>query len=103
MTFDLNGGYNLTLKAASRPAAYNGTTTGTFDLSFDIFKAGWDVGKLTTTNVTIPMGVQVNLSDQIVNEFYILKLTNTELNLCAPEPGAGDWGTAWFWMFKPKP
>jgi hypothetical protein len=104
MTFDLNGGYHLTLKAAARPAAYKGTTTGTFNLSFAVFKEGWDVGKLTTTNVTVPLGVQVNFSDQIVNEFYVLKLTDTELNLSAPEPGVtGDWGTAWFWMFKPKP
>jgi len=25
------------------------------------------------------------------------------LNLSSPEPGVtGDWGSAWFWMFKPK-
>ncbi len=104
MKFDLNGGYNLTLTAASRPAAYAGITKGSFGLSFAVYKPGWDVGKLTTTNTTVPLGVQVNFSDQIINEFYILKLTASELNLSAPEPGVtGDWGTAWFWMFKPKP
>jgi PKD repeat protein len=103
MTFDLNGGRNLTLKAASTPAAYAGTTKGSFDLSFDVGRAGWDVGKLTTTNVTVINGVQVNFSNQIEDEFYILKLTDSQLVLSAPEPGVtGDWGTAWFWMFKPK-
>lgn len=103
MTFDLNGGMNLTLKAASRPAAYKGTTKGTFNLSFTPTFAGWDVGTLKCTNVTIPLGVQVNFSDQIQYEYYVLKLDADELNLCAPEPGVTwDWGTAWFWMFKPK-
>jgi hypothetical protein len=104
MKFDLNGGRNLTLTAASTPAAYAGVTEGTFDLDFSIYKEGWDVGKLTTTNVTIINGVQVNFDNQIEDEFYILTLTTDQLVLSAPEPGVtGDWGTAWFWMFKPKP
>jgi PKD repeat protein len=102
MTFDLNGGRNLTLTAASTPAAYAGVTKGTFDLSFASARPGWDVGKLSTTNVTIINGIQVNLSNQIEDEFYILTLSDSQLVLSAPEPGAGDWGTAWFWMFKPK-
>ena len=32
----------------------------------------------------------------------LLKITEDELRLCAPEPGAGAWGTAWFWNFKKK-
>ena len=35
-------------------------------------------------------------------EYHILKITEDELRLCAPEPGAGAWGTAWFWNFKKK-
>ena len=105
MKFDLNGGRNLTLTAASVPALYKGVTKGTFNLDFSVYKAGWDVGKLSTTNVTIINGIQVNppWTNQIENNFYILKLTADQLVLCAPEPGSGDWGTAWFWMFKPKP
>jgi hypothetical protein len=104
MKFDLNGGRNLTLTAASVPAAYAGVTKGSFDLSFVVGRAGWDVGKLSTTNVTIINGIQVNFSNQIEDEYYILKLTASQLVLSAPEPGVtGDWGTAWFWMFKPKP
>jgi len=104
MKFDLNGGRNLTLTAAQYPALYKGVTKGTFNLDFSVARAGWDVGKLTTTNVTVINGMQVNFSNQIENNFYILKLTADELVLSAPEPGVtGDWGTAWFWMFKPKP
>ncbi len=101
MTFDLNGGRNLTLKAASVPSA--GTTKGTFDLKFDIYKPGWDVGKLTTTNTTVINGIYVNNGNAVVENFYVLNLTADQLVLSSPEPGVtGDWGTAWFWMFKPK-
>jgi hypothetical protein len=104
MIFDLNGGRNLTLTAASVPASYAGVTKGAFDLNFTVGRAGWDIGKLSTTNVTIINGIQVNSGDAIEDEFYILKLTDSQLVLSAPEPGVtGDWGTAWFWMFKPKP
>ena len=101
MKFDLNGGRNLTLTAASVPSA--GVIKGTFDLKMgEILLPGWDVGKLTTTNTTIINGILVNNGNARAESFYVLKITNTELVLCAPEPGAGDWGTAWFWMFKPK-
>jgi hypothetical protein len=103
MTFDLNGGRNLTLTAASTPTSYAGVTKGTYDLNFTVSRAGWDVGQLTTTNVTVINGIYVNNANKIVEDFYILKLTNSQLVLSAPEPGVtGDWGTAWFWMFKPK-
>lgn len=103
MTFDLNGGRNLTLKAAQDPAIYMGTTKGSFDISFGAAREGWDVGKLTTTNVTVINGMQVNAANAVEDEFYILKLTEDQLVLSAPEPGVtDDWGTAWFWMFKPK-
>lgn len=102
MKFDLNGGRHLTLTAASVPSA--GVTAGSFDLQMGVFKEGWDIGTLTTTNTTVINGVYVNNGNARVEKFYILKLTNSELVLSSPEPGVtGDWGTAWFWMFKPKP
>lgn len=101
MKFDLNGGRNLTLTAASVPTA--GVTKGTFDLKMVVYKPGWDIGTLTTTNTTVVNGIYVNNSNARVETFYVLKLTPTELVLSSPEPGVtGDWGTAWFWMFKPK-
>lgn len=102
MTFDLNGGRNLTLKAATTPWA--GTTKGTFDLKLnEILKPGWDMGKLTTTNTTVLKGIYVNNGNAVAETFYILKLSADELVLTSPDPGVtGDWGEAWFWFFVPK-
>jgi len=101
MTFDLNGGRNLTLVAASVPSA--GTTKGSFNLNMNSVIAGWSVGKLTTTNTTVINGIFVNFDNILVDSYDVLKLTSDELVLSAPEPGVTwDWGTAWFWMFKPK-
>jgi hypothetical protein len=101
MTFDLNGGRNLTLNSASVPSA--GPIKGTFDIDLTVFKEGWDVGTLTTTNTTVINGIYPNNDNAVVENFYILKLDEDELVLSSPEPGVtGDWGTAWFWMFKPK-
>ncbi|MGA1976370.1 MAG: hypothetical protein ABSG89_00795 [Bacteroidales bacterium] len=102
MTFDLNGGRHLTLVAATTPTQYVGTTQGTFNLTFGVTYPGWDVGMLHTTNVTIINGIQPNYGNSVETNFYILKLTTDSLILSAPEPGAGAWGTAWFWMFKPQ-
>lgn len=102
MKFDLNGGRNLTLTAAKVPS--EGVIAGTFDLTMgEILKPGWDIGKLTTTNTIVIHGINVNSSNAKYESYYVLKLTNTELVLSAADPGIGDWGEAWFWMFKPKP
>ena len=77
---------------------------GTFDLTMgEILKPGWDIGKLTTTNTIVIHGINVNNGNAKYESYYVLKLTNTELVLSAADPGIGDWGEAWFWMFKPKP
>jgi PKD repeat protein len=104
MKFDLNGGRHLTLTAASVPWA--GITTGTFNLTFGSTSGtpGWDVGKLTVSNTAIVNGILVNNGNMVSDNFYVLKLTNTEFVLSINEPGqTWAWGTAWFWMFKPKP
>ena len=104
MKFDLNGGYNLTLTAASYPPVYKGTTAGNFNLDFTVTRAGWDVGTLTTTNVTIINGVVINEGDSPIDKFYVLKLTADEFVLSMNRPSqTWDWGEATFWMFKPKP
>ena len=52
---------------------------------------------------TIPLlGIQPNQGNARQYEYHILKITEDELRLCAPEPGAGAWGTAWFRNFKKK-
>ena len=62
----------------------------------------WAKGKLTTKNVTVLAGFQPNGGGAPVNEYDILQLDNDKMYLAWPEPGAGSWGTAWFWMFKKK-
>ncbi len=100
MKFDLNGGRNLTLTAASVPSA--GTMKGTFNIDMASQIAGWSVGKLTTTNAVVINGINVNDGNAQFTEYNILKLTDTELQLAAAKAGTGDWGEAWFWLFKPK-
>lgn len=105
MKFDLNGGYHLTLTAASVPWA--GTTAGTFGLTFGSTSGtpGWDMGKLTVSNTSIINGINVNFGNVVFDNYFVLKLTNTEFVVSMYENADETWGwaTAWFWMFKPKP
>jgi hypothetical protein len=79
---------------------------GTF--SFDMGKTTsgdngiWGIGKLSTKGVTVLSGKQPNNDGLPVNEYDILKLNASEMVLAFPEPGAGAWGTAWFWLFRAK-
>jgi hypothetical protein len=63
---------------------------------------GGNVGQreMNTKNVTVLCGKTPNESNAPVYNYDILKLTGTNMVLSYPEPGAGSWGTAWFWMFK---
>lgn len=74
--------------------------TGSVSATSEKKKDGWDVGTLTFSGTIPLMGVLVNQGNQRQYVYHILKATGNELRLCAPEPGAGDWGTAWFWNFK---
>lgn len=81
--------------------------TGSF--SFDITKTitlkdgtVWAIGKLKTKSVNILCGISPNEDRMKVYEFDILLINDDRMVLCYPETGAGEWGTAWFWMFKAK-
>ncbi len=75
--------------------------TGSVNFNFNkISKPGWDIGTLTCAGIYPLCGVNPNAGAAPFDTYHILKITDGELNLCAPEPGAGDWGTAWFWCFK---
>lgn len=99
MVFSLSGAKLTKIKS-------NGDTeTGTF--SFDLTKVitldngeVWAKGKLTTKGVTVLCGISPNEDGAPVYEYDILLLDNGQMVLSYPEPGAGPWGTAWFWMFK---
>lgn len=76
---------------------------GTVTVSTKKFKEGWDMGTLTFSGTIPLMGVQVNFNNQRQYVYQILKADGGEhLYLAAPEPGAGDGGTGWFWCFKAK-
>jgi hypothetical protein len=102
MTFSLKGA------ALTKNKSDGSTEKGTF--SFDMTKttmnAGndglWGIGKLTTTRVTVLSGKQPNGGNAPVYSYDILQLTDNEMVLGWPEPGAGAWGTAWYWLFRAK-
>jgi hypothetical protein len=101
MTFSVKG--SMLTKSKSNGA----TEQGSF--AFDMSKttpgdggAAWGIGKLTTKGVTVLSGKQPNNGNAPVYSYDILKLTADEMALAFPEPGAGAWGTAWYWMFRSK-
>lgn len=96
----------FTLKGAALTKNYN---TGeqqsgsfTFDMSATTLDDGgnvWACGQITTKNVTVLCGKSPNEGIDVYT-YDILKLSQSALHLAHPEPGAGSWGTAWFWVFK---
>jgi hypothetical protein len=100
MTFALKGASLIKNKS-------DGTTeTGAFafDMTRTTLNAGgdalWGIGKLNTTRVSVLSGKQPNGGNAPVYSYDILKLTDSEMVLGWPEPGAGAWGTAWYWLFR---
>ena len=75
--------------------------TISWDLT-NIVKEGWSQGKLTFNNAVPLLGIQFNGGGAPFYEYDILHMDGEKLCICAPEPGAGDWGTAWFWNFAVK-
>ncbi|MDR2497527.1 MAG: hypothetical protein LBD21_10420 [Tannerellaceae bacterium] len=100
MTFSVKG--SALVKNKTNGSAEEGSFA--FDMSKQTLADGniWAIGKLSTKGVSVLSGKQPNHGGGPVNEYDILKLTNTEMVLAWPEPGAGAWGTAWFWLFRAK-
>ncbi len=97
----------FTIAGARLIKNYNDGTSQQGSFTFDMSKITlddggnvWAKGKLNTKNVTVLCGKSPNESNAPVYNYDILKLTGTNMVLSYPEPGAGSWGTAWFWMFK---
>lgn len=84
----------------------DGTTqTGTFSFNMTsktVLDDGtvWAKGKLTLKGASVLCGISPNVGNAPVLEYDILILNEKQIVLSYPEPGAGAWGTAWFWMFK---
>lgn len=93
MTFTLAG------KKFETSSGRKGTLS--WDLT-NIVKEGWSQGKLTFTGSFPLLGVQFNGGFAPFNEYDILYMDGEKLCICAPEPGQGDWGAAWFWNYAVK-
>lgn len=92
----LDGWFSLSLTGVQTSRGESGTVK----VSEDVVQSGWDVGAMEFSGTIPLLGVQPNQGDARQYKYHILKITEDELRLCAPEPGAGAWGTAWFWNFK---
>lgn len=93
----LNGWMSLALTGVKTSRGESGQVK----VSEETVKAGWDIGRMVFSGTTPLMGIQPNVGGNQY-DYHILKADDKHLRLCAPEPGAGDWGTAWFWNFKRK-
>lgn len=91
MTFTLAG------KKVDMSRGESGTIS--WDLTA-IAKEGWDIGTLYFSGTVPLLGVQPNAGDTKEYNYHILSTDDNHLRLCAPEAGAGEGGTAWFWNFK---
>lgn len=91
----------FTLKLSDMSFTKSDGTIGTFSFDMeDIVKDGWNSGSFKIKGANIPMGYLVNNGNAVPSKYYIVKLDSGHFYLCAPEPGAGEGGTAWFWCFK---
>lgn len=102
MVFSLSGS---SLTKSNQSGSNQEAGTFSFDMSKQTIDDGgnvWAKGKLNTKNVTVLAGRQPNHGNAPVYEYDILQLDDDKLYLSWPEPGAGSWGTAWFWMFRKK-
>ena len=123
MTFDLNGGANFTLVTGNTQKQDDGSPkglpAGTYkgSFSFDFSKTvsmgsasgigatgdnNWSIGKITLSGgPTVSLGFQPNTDgNPPIYVYNIMYLDDDVMILGAPEPDAGDWGGAWFWIFK---
>jgi hypothetical protein len=103
MVFSVHGS-SLTKKKADGTSVVGSFTFDMSAITKDDGGAVWAKGKLVTKNVTVLSGKQPNSASKNdpIYEYDILKLDKEKMVLAWPEPGAGSWGTAWFWMFKAK-
>lgn len=100
MVFDLNG-----MKLTKTSENGSRSETGTVNLDITAKKTGadnnpWSIAKITTSGVTVLCGRAPNHGNAPVYEYDVIELTDDQLILAWPEPGAAAWGTAWFWVFR---
>jgi len=104
LTFSMEGTLNFETEMSG--TGEPGSSTGTWMMNVgddNILLDGtnvWSEGSITFTGSSIPCGI---LGDDVLQyKFWIVKLTEDELILSAPEDGdsADAWSNAWFYHFK---
>lgn len=99
MNFAISGS-KLTQKKADGTTESGSFSFDMSEVTLDDGGAVWGKGKLYTKSISVLCGIAPNEGGARVSEYDILTLDDDKLVLGRPEPGAGSWGTAWFWMFK---
>lgn len=95
------GWMRFTLSGKKVETSRGESGTISWDLS-SILKDGYDIGTLTFSGTIPLLGIQVNDGNSKQYEYHILQTDDNHLRLCAPRPGNGDGGEAFFWNFKVK-
>ncbi|MBS2211953.1 hypothetical protein KEM09_11090 [Carboxylicivirga mesophila] len=105
LTFSMDGQLNFSteMPGVGQPGTGSGAwimALGGENILDDADGAEWSQGSIKLTGHSIPCGIIG--SDVIQYEFWIVKLTEDEMVLCAPEGGAGadPWSGAWFFHYK---
>ena len=94
-----NGWFSLSLTGVKASRGESGSVK----VSEDVVQSGWDVGTMEFSGTIPLLGIQPNQGNARQYVYHILKITEDELRLCAPEPGVtSGGGTAWVWNFKRK-
>lgn len=94
----LDGWFSISLTGVQTSRGETGSVT----VTDEVVKTGWDIGTMKFSGTVPLLGIMVNQGNARQYVYQILKANENELCLCAPEPGQGDGGTAWFWNFKKK-
>ena len=68
---------------------------GVFILDMTKKLGTWSIGNMTTIGTTVLLGTKRN-----ANSFYIIQITKDQMVLAHAPAGTGDWGEAYFWMFR---
>ena len=78
----LNGWFSLSLSGVQTSRGESGSVK----VSEDMVQSGWDVGTIEFSGTIPLLGVQPNQGNARQYVYHILKITEDELRLCAPEP-----------------
>ena len=101
MVFSVAGA-SLTLNKSDGSSESGSFSFDMSDVTLDESGEVWAKGRLNTVATSVLAGISPNEGNARVSRYEILVLDDEKMVLSYPEPGAGAWGTAWFWRFRAK-